>query len=115
MTYEIGEEKVDGNKATVQVKVNAVDFTDLMTKMMQDMMGEAMSAALADPTKTPDQAEMEKKAQDALSKAIKDPNTPKKTTDVTVNLEKSGNSWKLTADNDKLITAAFGVSDTAAQ
>ncbi|KEO83545.1 hypothetical protein [Tumebacillus flagellatus] len=115
LTYEIGEVKADGNKATVAVKISAVDFTNLMQTVMSDMMTEAMSAALADPTKQPDQAEMEKKAQDAVAKAAKDPSAPKKNTDLTIDVKKKGDKWVIVNNdnNSKLIAAAFGLDPSA--
>lgn len=110
LTYEFGEEKIDGKKATVQTKVNAVDFTAMFQKTMENLMGDALSAALADPTQAANSDDMEKKAQDVMEKAIKDPTTPKKSTDLTVNLVKTKDGWKLDSTNDQLITAAFGLN-----
>lgn len=103
-SYEVGKAVKEGDKAKVSVKVTAVDMVRIATKAMSELMPLAFAAAFSET----DNNEMDAMMNQYLENSILDPQAPKVTTDVNVNLVKTNNGWKIAEDNDDLFNAITG-------
>lgn len=66
--YEIGEEKIDGDKATVEVTFTTYNFGDALTSFMTDYIAQGMVMAFDDSS----EKKLEKLAVTLYKKSIKD-------------------------------------------
>lgn len=101
---DVSNEQINGDKATVDVKLTAVDFM----KATQEMMSAAMEAAMSGDTGGKTQEQLQAEMQEKMLASLKDPNSPKVTSDVTLHLEKTADGWKVSANNEALAGAMFG-------
>lgn len=104
VTYEIGGKKVEGNKATVSVKITAPDLLRITSKAISEIMPMAFAMAFSE-----DQSQEQTDAlfQQYFENAISDPNAPMVTSDVDISLEKKDGSWVVILD-DALVNALTG-------
>ncbi|MFD2170981.1 hypothetical protein [Tumebacillus lipolyticus] len=107
MSVEVGEEKIDGDKATVQTKVTSIDFGQLVGKMFS----EALKQALANGGQEQSKEEMDQ----MLEAMMKDENAPTATSDATVHLVKKDGKWVFAEKNEELAKALVGTLQDAAQ
>lgn len=111
-SYVVGEEKIEGDKATVKVKVTAIDMVRVATKAMSELMPMAFASAFSGDD------EESKKKMDAMmdqyfENSIADPEAPKVTKEVDVNLVKTKDGWKVAKDNEQLFDAYVGGAASA--
>lgn len=104
-TYEVGAVKKTGDQATVSVKVTAIDVVRVATKAMSELMPMAFAAAFS---KDKSKQDMDAMMNQYLENSISDPQAPKVTTDVNVNLVKTKDGWKIGSNNDELFNAITG-------
>lgn len=98
--YEFGEEKVDGDTATVETTITTYPFGDMFTTVISDFITQAM----ANPNITEDEmtALLDSLLMDAMDGAEK---TYEKT--ITIELKKDGNAW-VVQESDELSNALTG-------
>ena len=107
--YEITDEKVDGNKATVSVNISTYDFKNLFAEFIRDYISEGLSQALDGASKE----ELEKLAEEVFSKKLDKLTDKSVTTTVELKLVKKGNKWIVKNVDDSFINALTGgLSDT---
>lgn len=104
ITYEVGDKKVEGDKAEVSVKVTAPDLLRITSKAMSELLPMVFAMAFSE-----DQSQEKSDAlfQQYFENAINDPNAPMTTSDVKVKLEKKDGSWIVKPD-DELLNALTG-------
>lgn len=104
--YKISEEKIDGDKATINVKITSYNIAGFMVNWITDYMQTA-SEQFADST--PDDSQMEQMLKESyenqkstLKKDLKK--------DVKLNLVKDDGKWKVNTlkNNDELFNAING-------
>ena len=104
--YKISEEKIDGDKATVNVKITSYNIAGFMVNWITDYMQTA-SEQFADST--PDDSQMEQMLKESYENQK---NTLKKNKkkDVKLNLVKDDGKWKVNTlkKNDELFNAING-------
>ena len=96
------DEKIDGDKATVNVAIKGVSFKTVLSTYLVNVMGQAMSMSNLS------EEEVEKKVMELLIKTIKE--TPAEERTGVSNLTKSGDEWKVVEDNS-LQEAVFGFTE----
>ncbi|MDN5363984.1 MAG: hypothetical protein PWQ91_1045 [Eubacteriales bacterium] len=112
--YEIGDTKIEGNRAEVSVKVTAPDLLRITSKAMSELLPMTFAMALSE-----DQSQEKSDAlfQQYFENAINDPNAPMTTSNIKVKLEKKDGSWIVKPDNELLnaltgnMAKAFGELD----
>ncbi len=104
ITYEVGDKKVEGNKAEVSVKVTAPDLLRITSKAMSELLPMAFAMAFSE---NQSQEKTDALFQQYFENAINDPNAPMTTSDVKVKLEKKDGSWIVKPD-DELLNALTG-------
>lgn len=103
-TFDVGSTTITGEQAVVNVKVTSLD----MIRIAANMMSELMSLALASAFSEDGQGNIDAMVEQCLQNSLSDPNAPKTTTDTTVNMIKSKDGWKISADNDEFFDAMVG-------
>ena len=98
------DEKIDGEKATVNVTIKGVSFKTVIGNFMGNLMAEAMKSGAANMT----DEETEKLVTDVLVKSINDVPVEERTG--IVNLTKSGDDWKVVED-DSLLEVILGITE----
>ena len=84
--YEIGEEKVDGDTATVELTITTYPFGDMFTTVINDLMDKATNSELSADTDTDALvSEMLNEQMDNAEKSY--------TKTITVELAKEDNQW----------------------
>ena len=96
LTYTINSESIDGEKATVNVKVNGTDMAAVIATSIQEMFTSVLSQAFSGTEMT--EAEQNKLYDDIMVKALDGVTFTDRTGDIT--LEKSENGWEITSDNE---------------
>ena len=96
LTYTINSESIDGEKATVTVKVNGPDMAAVIATSIQEMFTSVLSQAFSGTEMT--EAEQNKLYDDIMVKALDGVTFTDRTGDIT--LEKSENGWEITSDNE---------------
>lgn len=98
--YELGEEKVDGDTATVETTITTYPFGDIFTDVMTEFMEEAMSGGeMSDD-------DMTKLLDDLLMKKMDSAEKNYEKT-ITVTLKKDGKDW-VVQESDELSNALTG-------
>ena len=91
--YEIGEEKVDGDTATVELTITTYPFGDMFTTVINDLMDQAYSGEIdTDADVETLVSDMIMDEMDTLEKSYS------KT--ITVNLNKEDGAWVVQEDED---------------
>ncbi len=98
--YEFGEEKVDGDTATVETTITTYPFGDMFTSVISDFITQAM----ANPNITED--EMTALLDDLLMKAMDGAEKTYEKT-ITIELKKDGKAW-VVQESDELSNALTG-------
>lgn len=96
--YQMGKAVVNGNTATVDVKVTSVDITKVYAKMIQDLLGKYMSQAMSG--EKVDEQKQNAEIMDYLVNAINDANAEKLNSDVQVKLVKDKSGWLIDPSED---------------
>lgn len=96
LTYTINSESIDGEKATVNVKVNGPDIAAVIATSIQEMFTSVLSQAFSGTEMT--ETEQNKLYDDIMVKALDGVIFTDRTGDIT--LEKSENGWEITSDNE---------------
>ncbi|ADG05328.1 hypothetical protein [Kyrpidia tusciae] len=109
MTFELGEENISGDKATVSAKITTLDLGRIVANSMKDLFSMALAQAFANDPSAKQQNEA--MAQRILINAMNDPNAPNTTSDVKINLVKTKDGWKIATDNKDLFSALTGRAD----
>jgi hypothetical protein len=97
---EVTDEQIDGDKATVKVKVTGPDLRPILG----DMMVQAMASVLSGQNQT---ARQDLLFQSMISK-VNASDCPMTDTETTVTLEKVGDQWKLSGTNQEFLDALIG-------
>ncbi len=95
ISYELGDSNVSGDSATVAVKVTAPDMMAVTGKVMMEAMGAAFAMAFSGGGSEDAISDM---FMSAYQEAIEAADAPMTTTDVTINLVKSGGKWLINSD-----------------
>lgn len=103
--FEIGKAEVSGNQAKVNVKVTAVDMVRVAAKTMSELIPMAIAAAFSQDGA---QKDMEAMVEQYFMNSISDPQAPKTATDTAVNLVKTRDGWKVSANNEEFFNAMTG-------
>lgn len=104
LSYEIIDEKIDGDTATVKAKITNINMTIIMGKYIT----EALALAFSQIGETDvDEAELEKQMEDLLVDLLSQEEIEMITTEVGIKLNKVDEDWKIDL-NDELINALFG-------
>ncbi|MDR3596806.1 DUF5105 domain-containing protein [Clostridium sp.] len=108
ITYTINSEKIDGDSATVNIKVNGPD----MSKVMADFMQKAISTALSNSFSGNKMSDKDnnKMYQGILSDCLNNITYADRTGDIS--LKKSNGEWKIDAD-DSLKKLLLGIDTSA--
>lgn len=96
LTYKIQPATVTGDIATVPVSITSVDMGGILSKLIAEAFGTALVAAFSGGKS---QEDMNKDLEVALIKALKDPDAPMVTTDVTLSLKKTDGKWLIALDD----------------
>lgn len=105
-TYDVKEEKIDGEKATLQVEMTYNDVATSLEEGMMDVLAKTMESF--DPNMS--DADMEKMIIDSLSVYMNE-NTKTVTESVPVEMLKDAEAkmWRINQEgNDALLNAVFG-------
>lgn len=109
--YKIGEVKVDGNTATVQVTLTNVDVAKIVKGASDEYMSSKSQEELLDLYAQGGENAIMQDVFKAVYEKL-DSATDTKSTDVTLKLTKSDNEWSLDSQSeDDLVNAAFGGAD----
>jgi len=103
-TYEIGDKKVEGDKAEVSVKITAPDLLRITSKAIGELLSMAFAMAFSEGQS---QEETDAFLLQYFENAINDPNAPMTTSEIKVILEKKEGSWIVKPD-DALANALTG-------
>ncbi len=98
ITYTINSESVDGDKATVNVKINGPDIAGVVAQSIQKMFTSALSQAFSGTEMT--EEEQNKLYDDIMLECLNEVKFTDRTGDIT--LEKSDNEWKITDENEMI-------------
>ena len=104
VTFDVGSTTITGEKAVVDIKVTSLDMVRIVTGMISELMPLALTLAFSEDS----QSKMDTMATQYLQNSLSDPEAPKITTDTVVNLIKSNDGWKISADNDAFFDALVG-------
>lgn len=104
ITYTINSENIDGDKATVNVKINGPDIADVIAKSIQKTFKSSLSQAFSDAEVT--EEEQDKLYNDIMLECLNEVKFTNRTGDIT--LEKSDNEWKI-ADENQLIKLILNI------
>lgn len=104
MSVEVGEEKIEGDKATVETKVTAID----MGKLVEEIMKDSIANQFAQAGQQKSDAEMDLAINAKLDSMLKDPKAPTNVTEATVNLVKKDDKWVIADANDEMANAVLG-------
>lgn len=103
--YTIGKSVVNGNNATIDVKVTSVDLTKVYAKMIPDLLGKYMTQAMSG--EKVDEAKQNQEIMDYLVNAINDASAEKFSSDLQVKLVKDKKGWVIEPADD-LFNAIIG-------
>lgn len=103
LEYTVGDEKIDGDKATVNVTVKGANLLELVTNTINDAMGATVGAIFSN--KEMDDSEINNIVNKTLLENIKKAKVDERKGTVTLN--KRDNKWKLSTD-DELSKLVFG-------
>lgn len=104
ITYTINSENIDGDKATVNVKINGPDIAAVITKSIKKMFNSSLSQAFSDDEMT--EEDQDKLYNDIMLECLNEVKFTNRTGDIT--LEKSDNEWKI-ADENQLIKLLLNI------
>lgn len=105
LKYKIGSSAIDGDTATVQITITALDMKTIMGGMIADLFGQAMSH-IGD-----DSFDSDAYLKNLLSEKMSAEDAPTVTNDVYVNLEKNDSGkWIISSEekNSEFINALTG-------
>lgn len=106
MSADFGNETINGDHATVDVKVTSLDITKIMASTLQSAIGSVFANAFSGSS---DNTNNQNMVEQTFEKEISDPNAPKTTTDTQINLVKDKNGqWKIDSNNDAFVSALTG-------
>lgn len=108
LTYTINSEKINGDSAIVNVKVNGPDMSKVLTDFMQKAITTALSKSLSGDKMT--EEEQNKLFQGILSECLNNITFSERTGDIS--LKKSNGEWKIDTD-DSLKKLLLGIDATA--
>jgi hypothetical protein len=97
LTYKIQPATVSGDAATVPVSITSVNMGGILSEIMVEAFGAALLAAFSDGKS---QEDLAKGVEASLIKALKDPDAPMVTTDVTISLKKTDGKWLIALDEE---------------
>ncbi|OOM05847.1 DUF5105 domain-containing protein [Clostridium saccharobutylicum] len=104
LTYTINSEKIDGDSAIVNVKVNGPDMSKVLGEFMQKAISAAFSKAFSGDKMS--EEENNKLAEDILSDCLDNITNTERTGDIS--LKKSNGEWKINND-DSLKKLLLGI------
>lgn len=105
LKYKIGSSTIDGDTATVQITITALDMKTIMGEMIADLFGQAMSH-IGD-----DSFDSDAYSKNLLSEKMSAEDAPTVTNDAVVNLEKNADGkWVISSEekNSEFINALTG-------
>lgn len=108
LTYTINSEKIDGESATVNIKVNGPDMSKVMLEFMQKSFSTALSQSFS--VNKMSEEESNKLYQSILSECLDNITYTERTGDIS--LTKSDGEWKINSD-DSLSTILLGINQSA--
>lgn len=97
ITYELGESSVSGNNATVAAKITAPDMMTITGTVMANTMDAAFAMVFSGSGSEDAISDM---FISAYQEAIEAADAPMTTTDVRINLTKSGGKWLINSDEE---------------
>ncbi len=104
ISYEVIDEKIDGDEATVKAKITNIN----MTVIMGEYITQALALAFSQIGQTDvDEDEIQKQMEDLLVDLLSKEDNEMITTEVDVKLNKVDEDWKIDL-NDDLVNALFG-------
>lgn len=109
VSFELGQEMINNDQATVDAKITSLDMGRIMAGAMKDMIGMAFAQAFSNDPNAEQQAKT--MGQRILLNAINDPNAPKTSSNVKIHLVKTAEGWKVSKDNPELLSALTGHAD----
>lgn len=96
MTYTIGKVTVNGDTASVPVSVTCVDMANVFGDALSKAFGMAFATAFSEETSEDDIQVM---FEEMLINALKDPDAPMTTQDVTLTMQKVQGKWLIAFDD----------------
>lgn len=96
LEYTVGDEKIDGDKATVNVTVKGANLLELVTNTINDAMGATVGAIFSN--KEMDDSEINNIVNKTLLENIKKSKVEERKGTVTLN--KRDNKWKISTDDE---------------
>ena len=111
--YELSNEQIDGDKASVDVKINAYRIGDIFTSFLSDYMTQALMLAFSDAS----EEELDALADTLLRGKIADATEKSFEMTVTLNLSKVDGKWMVNeiTDQDDILDALTGGLFTSLQ
>lgn len=105
VSCEVVSSSVQGDNAVVKTKVTSPDLVKITGNMITELLPKIMSMAFSGGTKE----DSEKMVNDYYAKSLSDPNAPKTTSEVNINLvmDKEKKIWIIKGD-DALLNALTG-------
>lgn len=104
VAYETGSKKINGDRAEVSVRVTSPDLLRITGQVMTELLPMAFAMAFSQEQSS---QSAEALFEQYFENAIKDPNAPMVTSDITVQLERKDGSWVIKPD-DALLNAITG-------
>lgn len=110
--YTFGEEKINDDKATVDVTITTYSFTSMFSDMLTELYSKAIELAFSGLTDEELEKQIDELADKALSNGLD--KLTEKTVSNTVKLEltKDGRSWKVDPVTDEFTDALLGGLNT---
>lgn len=106
--YELGEEKITDNTATVDVTINAYNFTGAFSNVLESLYSEAIRLAFSGLDEEELDKEISKLVDSHLSQQLDELETKDKSATVTVELVKEGGKWQVQPLSEEFMDALFG-------
>lgn len=102
--YELGQETVDGEKATVEATITSRDLTTIFTDSMEEYIQQAFTAALSGA----DESELSSMFLAVFSEKVSTVTEKNHTATTTFNLTKVDGAWKLDEFSNENIDCIMG-------
>ena len=106
--YELGEETVDGDTATVETTITTYPFGEIFNDVVNDFIDEAY----ANPSIASDEAALTALLDELMTKALNDADMTYVAT-ISIELKKDGNSWVVQESDDLSNALTGGMLDFA--
>lgn len=89
---------INENTATVETEITSLDMKEIFSTYMSQALAISMSNAFKDESERLSESEVQKQTDDIFNNLMKDEKAKLTTQQITIQLTKNGDSWKITND-----------------